>query len=102
MSLADLVIASTRQGTRVDLRVVPRASRTAIDGVRAGRLVVRVTAPPVDDAANDAVVKTLAAALGLPRSAVRIVAGAASRNKSAEVVGMNAEETRRRLEGRAR
>jgi uncharacterized protein (TIGR00251 family) len=100
MSLADLVIASTRHGTRVDLRVVPRASRTAIDGVRAGRLVVRVTAPPVDDAANDAVVKTLAAALDLPRSAVRIVAGADSRNKSVEVVGMNAEETRRRLAGR--
>ena len=101
MSLAELVIASTRQGTRVDLRVVPRASRTAIDGVRAGRLVVRVTAPPVDDAANDAVVKILADVLDLPRSAIRIVAGAASRNKSVELLGVSAEETRRRLEDHA-
>ena len=101
MSLADLVIASTRQGTRVELRVVPRASRTAIDGVRAGRLVVRVTAPPVDDAANDAVVKMLADVLDLPRSAVRIVAGATSRNKSVELLGVNAEEARRRLEDHA-
>jgi uncharacterized protein len=100
MSLADLAIVSTRQGARVDLRVVPRASRTEIGGVRAGRLVVRVTAPPVDDAANDAVVKALAAALDLPRSAVRIVAGATSRNKSVELLGVSAEETRRRLEDR--
>ena len=101
MTVADLVITATPHGARVDLRVVPRASRTKIDGVRGGRLVVRVTAPPVDDAANRAVVETLAEALDLPRSAVRIVAGATGRNKSVELTGVSADEARRRLESTA-
>ena len=44
-----------RRGVRIDVRVIPRARRAGIDGVRDGRLVVRVTAPPVDGAANDAI-----------------------------------------------
>ena len=47
----------------VDLRVIPRSPRDAVDGWRDGRLVVRVTAPPVDHAANEAVVAVLARAL---------------------------------------
>ena len=49
-------IHSRGPAVRLDLRVSPRASRNAIDGVREGRLVVKVTAPPVDAAANDAVI----------------------------------------------
>ena len=101
MTLTALVITATPQGARIDLRVVPRASRTKIDGVRDGRLVVRVTAPPVDDAANRAVVETLAEALQLPRSAVRILTGTTARNKSVELAGLSADEVRRRLESRA-
>ena len=76
---------------------MPRASKTAIDGVRAGRLIVRVTAPPVDGAANEAVVIALAAALGLPKRAIRIIAGETGRNKSVEIDGVDAAELRRRL-----
>jgi uncharacterized protein len=101
MTLTALVVVATPHGARLDLRVVPRASRTKIDGVRDGRLVVRVTAPPVDDAANRAVVETLAEALHLPRSAVRIVTGTSGRNKSVELIGVSADEVRRRLESRA-
>ena len=48
---------------RVEVRVIPRSPRTAVDGIRDGRVVVRVNAPPVDGAANDAVVAALAEAL---------------------------------------
>jgi uncharacterized protein (TIGR00251 family) len=97
MSAGVLPVSSTPGGVRFDLRVMPRAPRTAIDGVREGRLVIRVTAPPVDDAANDAVVTTLARWLDLSRSAVRIVSGATSRNKTIEVAGVTADDVQRRL-----
>jgi uncharacterized protein (TIGR00251 family) len=93
-----LVTRTTAQGSvRLDLRVVPRASRTAIEGVRQGRLVVRVTAPPVDDAANAAVIEALAAALRLPRRSVRLVAGATARNKTVDVTGLTETDLRARL-----
>ena len=70
---------------RFDVRVQPRASRTAVGGAHGGALRVRLSAPPVDGAANDALVDALAGALGVPRRAVRIVAGATSRGKVVEV-----------------
>ena len=92
-----LTLRQTPAGVRVEVRVMPRAPRTAIAGVRDGRLVIRVTAPPVDRAANEAVVLALAAALDVPRRAVRIVAGETARNKSLEVTGLGAADVRRRL-----
>ena len=62
-----MAITSTATGVRLAIRVMPRSPRTAIDGIRDGRLIVRVTAPPVDGAANDAVVAALADALDLPK-----------------------------------
>lgn len=82
---------------RLDVRVSPRASKNAIDGVRDGRLVVKVTAPPVDAAANDAVVALLSKALGLPKRQLSIVIGAAGRNKTVELAGVTAEAIRSRL-----
>jgi hypothetical protein len=82
---------------RLDIRVIPRASRTKIDGIRAGRLMLRVTAPPVDDAANDAVVTALAKALSVPRSAIQITAGAHSRDKSIVISGLTADDLKTRL-----
>ena len=82
---------------RLDIRVIPRASQTKIDGMRAGRLMLRVTAPPVEDAANDAVIAAMARALSVPRSAVQITAGLRSRDKSIVVTGLSAEDLQRRL-----
>jgi len=81
--------AAPVSSARLDIRVMPRSSRSGLAGVRDGRLVVRVTAAPVDDAANAAAIATLAEALALPRRDVRIVAGAASRNKTIEVRGLS-------------
>lgn len=73
---------------RFSVRVQPRASRSGIDGLHGDALKLRVHAPPVDGAANEAVVDLLAAALRVPRGAVRVVAGAASRTKVVEVTGV--------------
>jgi hypothetical protein len=61
--------------------VIPRAGRTVVGGTRDGALVVRVTAPPVEGAANDAVVRAVADALGVPPRDVAIERGAAGRRK---------------------
>ena len=82
---------------RIDLRVTPRASKNAIDGVREGRLVVKVTAPPVDAAANEAVVALLAEALGLPKRSISIVIGATGRSKTVELSGVTEDAIRARL-----
>lgn len=80
----------TASSVRLAVRVVPRASSSEIAGSRDGRLLVRVTAPPVDSAANEAVIAVLAKALGVPRRAVTIVSGQTSKNKVVDVVGAGA------------
>jgi len=72
------------------VRVKPRASRNAIEGEREGALVVRVTAPPVDGEANEALVRLLAARLHAPKSAVRILSGERGRLKRVGVRGVAA------------
>jgi hypothetical protein len=61
-------------------------------------LAVRVTAPPVDGRANEALLRLLARALGLPPSAVRLVAGESARSKIVEIDGLEASEVRSVLE----
>ena len=75
-------------GARFDVRVVPRGSKTAVEGVRDGALLVRVTAPPVGGAANDAVVDLLAGFFGAARRDVRVVAGDTARRKTIEIAGL--------------
>jgi uncharacterized protein len=70
---------------QLDVRVTPRASRNEIVGMRDGVLVVRVTAPPVDDAANRAVVKLIAKRAGVAKSRVRIARGERGRDKRIEI-----------------
>ena len=78
---------------RFEVRVTPRASRDQVAGFDAeGRLRVRLTAPPVEGAANDALIKLLAKALGVSRSRVKVAHGAASRNKLVEVLGVSDED----------
>ena len=91
-------IRSTAGGVRIDVRVTPRASRTRVEGVREGRLLVRVTAPPVDSAANDAVVEAIAGYFDVPRRAVRIVMGGSGRNKTVDVDGVTAAAAAARLD----
>jgi uncharacterized protein len=77
-------------GVSFAVRVQPRASRDEIAGEWQGALRVRLSAPPVDDRANEALQRLLAERLGVPVSAVRIAGGARSRNKRVEVRGATA------------
>ena len=77
---------AANQGVRrIEVRVQPRASSNEIVGYRDGVLRVRLQAPPVDGAANEALVRFLADEFGVPRRNVRIVLGLGSRNKIVEV-----------------
>lgn len=79
--------------------MVPRASRTALAGPRHGRLLVRIAAPPVDDAANEALLTFLASVLGCPRRAVRLISGERAREKRVAVDGVTLEAAARTLLG---
>lgn len=82
------IISATATGTLVRLRVQPRASVTRLEGVRDGSFLVRVTAPPVDGAANTACIALLAQALGVSRAQVHLQAGEKSREKLMHVTGL--------------
>jgi uncharacterized protein (TIGR00251 family) len=76
------------------VRVQPRASRDEITGEWQDALKIRLTAPPVDDRANEALRRLLSARLKVPLSAVRIAAGERSRTKRVEVRGVTAGAVR--------
>jgi uncharacterized protein len=77
--------------------VIPRAPRTRVDGTRGGAVLIRLAAPPVDGAANEALIAFLADALELPRRNIRIVSGEKSRDKRVHVAGMNESTALERL-----
>lgn len=82
---------------RLTIRLSPRASRDEVVGMREGMLVVRVTAPPVDGAANEALVRLLAKLLDVARSDVTVVSGKTARTKVVEVAGLDEAEVWRRV-----
>jgi uncharacterized protein (TIGR00251 family) len=83
--------------TRVNVRLTPRAVRDEVVSFEDGVLRVRVTAPPVDGRANEALMRLLAATLDVPRSTVRLVTGATSRQKLVAIDGLTDAELRHRL-----
>jgi hypothetical protein len=89
------VITPTSGGVEIDVRLIPRSGRTELAGSRGGRLLVRVSAPPVEGAANEALIALMAKVLEVPKRAIRIVAGERSRQKRIAVAGIAAEDARR-------
>jgi uncharacterized protein (TIGR00251 family) len=87
-----LVVTSRATGVRLNVHVQPRAWRSEIVGEHDGALRVRLAAPPVDNAANEALVVILAKALRIPGPDIRIVAGATSRRKVVEIEGVTADQ----------
>ncbi len=83
--------------TLLRVRLTPRAARQGITGWREDVLLVRVTAPPVEGRANEALLRLLADALGLGRTQVRLVSGTASRDKTVRVEGLSPAQVRARL-----
>lgn len=91
------MIRQTASGVTIDIRVIPRARRSEIAGERDGAVLVRLAAPPVDGAANQALVALLADVLACPRRAVTIVSGDTARAKRIAVEGLTVEQVRQAL-----
>ncbi len=83
----------------IDILVVPRASRTTVGSMVGDRLRVAVTAPPVDGAANAAVIEAVAEAFGVRRAAVTIVRGERGRRKTVRIEGATSEVLQRLSRG---
>lgn len=86
------VIQPTDSGVLVRVRVQPRASVERLEGMRDQQLRLRVTAPPVDGAANTACIALLAKIFGVRRSQVRLQTGEKSRDKVFHIAGVTATE----------
>ena len=90
--MSQFKITEAGSGITFAVRVVPRASRNEIVGVHGGALRIRLTAPPVEGRANEALVAFLARQLGVRKSQVEIVAGSSSRCKVIHVTGLSGRE----------
>jgi uncharacterized protein len=95
------MVSAAAGGTLLDVRVLPRAPRSALAGVRDGALLVRLAAPPVDGAANDALIVLVARTLDVPRRAVSIVSGDRARRKRLRIDGLTPAVVQARLAGSA-
>ena len=85
------------EGTCLTVRLQPRARQNEIGEALGSELRIKVTAPPVDAAANQALVRLLAERLECPRGAVRLIKGHTSRHKVVFVEGLRPEEVMQRL-----
>jgi uncharacterized protein len=87
-----IAVTERAGGVTFEVRVQPRASRTGISGEYQGALKIRLTAPPVDDRANEALCRFLSECLNVPLSAVKILSGEKSRTKRVQVQGIAAAQ----------
>ncbi len=94
--MPDFIQAHGR-GVYLAVKVQPRASKTEIGEPLGGELKIKVTAPPVDAAANEALVRFLAEVLGCPRGAVHLVRGQTSRHKLIYIDGLTPDQVRAKL-----
>jgi uncharacterized protein (TIGR00251 family) len=81
----------------IQVRVIPRARRTELAGRRGDAILVRLAAPPVDGAANDALIAFLSERLGIPQRQIALTRGASGRDKTIEIDGLPPGEIARRL-----
>ncbi len=101
-ALDNLKITETRGGVVLTVHVQPRSSRNEVCGIHGEELKVRLTAPPVDDAANRLCVEFLAGLLGVAKSRVSIIAGAKSRHKTIRISDIGCKAVRTLLAGTAK
>jgi uncharacterized protein (TIGR00251 family) len=82
--------SAARGAGLIEVRVIPRAGKSGVAGLRDGALLVRLAAAPVDGAANAELIAVLAGALHLPKRSIQIVSGERSRSKRVQIAGMTA------------
>ncbi|HPF20780.1 MAG TPA: DUF167 domain-containing protein [Syntrophomonas sp.] len=79
-------------GVCLEVQVQPRSSRNQVVGEQDGRLKIKLTAPPVEGEANQALVNFLAGLLHIPKKNIRLLRGESSRHKLIEIMGLNEAE----------
>jgi len=94
-----LVIKKSEGGAALAVQVLPRAGKNEVVGVQGDVIKIRLTAPPVEGAANAALIGFLADTLGVAKGRIEIVAGETSRRKLVTILGMTPAEVERRLLG---
>lgn len=97
--MREFKITDAKKGSAFSVHVVPRARKNEIVGRLGDAIKVRLTAPPVEGKANEALVAFLAEQLDVQESQVEIVAGKTSRNKMVSVIGLSPAEVEKRLLG---
>lgn len=95
-----IFLRATKEGTLLKICVQPKASRTRVLGLYGEALKIAVQAPPVDGAANEAIVEFLAGLLGLARKSVHLKSGETSRQKTFLLAGIPLEQAKACLEGK--
>ena len=96
---ATFCVKESKNGLTFDIQVTPRATRAGIAGVQDEALKVKVTALPVEGAANDACIKLLAKELGLKKSQMEIFVGTKSRRKTVIVKDITRAELEKKIQG---
>ena len=91
------MISAVPDGVIISVRVIPRAGRSEIAGVREGALLVRLNAPPVDGAANTELIEVLAEALDVSKRDISIASGMTSKQKRIKVSGIGVDRAASRL-----
>lgn len=95
--MASWIAAEDEAGVTVAVRVIPRARHTAVTGLHGDTLKIRLAAPPVEGAANKALIDFLAGALGVRKRDVHLVSGERSRLKLVRIDGVDAKTAAARL-----
>ena len=85
------VIEPATDGVFLSVRVIPRAARSSLAGIRDGALLVRLTSPPVDCDANEELIQLIASLLAVPRRQVSLVTGSRGRRKRLKILGLDAQ-----------
>ena len=87
----DIPFKKTRNGITIEVKVDPRSSQKGIAGVMGGSIVkVKLTAPPVDGAANEQLIEVIAEEFKVRKSQVKVIRGKSSKVKVVEITGVNA------------
>jgi len=85
------IVQDTKAGAVLSVYIQPKASTTECVGIHGAAIKIRVTAPPVDGAANDELIRFLASRLSIPVTSVQILSGAGGRHKRIVIKGASAE-----------
>ncbi|MBN2538458.1 MAG: YggU family protein [Deltaproteobacteria bacterium] len=85
-------VGETTDGIVLNIRVIPRSSRCELAGIQGDALKLRITAPPVEGAANKECVRFLSGMLGIKKSQIKIIAGHKSKNKKVSISGITRKD----------